>query len=51
MSRFAAVVTLIIGGIIVADILTHPTGVKAAGTQINSIWGTTTRALDPARGR
>lgn len=32
MARFAAIATMIIGGIIVADILTHPQGVSAASS-------------------
>jgi hypothetical protein len=32
---------LAIGGFMLADILTHPAGTKAAGTSISSLWKTT----------
>jgi len=37
MSRFFALATLIITGVIVADVLTHPTGVTAASTGVNKL--------------
>jgi hypothetical protein len=45
MGRVAAIVTLIVAGIIIADILIHPEGVKAAGSQINQFWSTSVRGL------
>ncbi len=49
MTKFFAFVTLVVGGIIVSDIIMHPAGVKAAGSQVNSLWRTTTGALNPPR--
>ena len=37
MSRIASVVTLIVIGVVVADILTHPAGVKAASSGFSGI--------------
>lgn len=44
-SSFVSVLVLIVGGIIVADILIHPTGVTAAGNQVNSFWGSSVSGL------
>ena len=45
MGRWAAILTLIVGGIIIADILIHPQGVQAAGSQINQFWSTSVSGL------
>jgi hypothetical protein len=45
MGRVAAIITLIVGGIIIADILIHPQGVQAAGSQINQFWSTSVSGL------
>lgn len=37
MSRFWSLAALVVGGIIVADILIHPTGTKAAAAGITGI--------------
>lgn len=37
--------TLIVGGIIVADVLLHPAGVNAAGSQLNKLTTTSFSAL------
>lgn len=47
MAKFFAFATVVVGLIAVADIITHPAGVKAAGTQVNALWKTTTGALNP----
>lgn len=36
---------LIVVGVIVADILTHPTGTAAASNGIGKIWGTSVNGL------
>lgn len=51
MAKFFAFAALVVGLIAVADIITHPEGVKAAGGQLNSLWGTTTKALNPPNPR
>jgi hypothetical protein len=37
MSRIFGIITIVIGGIIVADILTHPAGTAAASQGISGI--------------
>lgn len=37
MSKFWSIATLVVGGIIVADILTHPSGTQAAANGLSSI--------------
>lgn len=37
MSRFFSLAALVVGGIIVADILIHPAGTKAASTGVAGI--------------
>ena len=37
MSKFIGIISLTIGGIIVADILTHPAGTAAASTGITNL--------------
>lgn len=44
-ARFAAIFTLVVGGIIVADILIHPEGTKQAANGISSILTPTYSAL------
>ena len=41
----AGVLTLIVVGVIIADVLIHPAGVKAASSGINGFWKTSTGAL------
>lgn len=41
MRAFWSIVTLAFGGVILADLLTHPTGVYYAGNAINSILAVT----------
>jgi uncharacterized membrane protein len=43
--KLIGVITLVVGGIIVADALIHPQGVKALGATGNQALGTTTSAL------
>ena len=45
MARIAAIATLIVTGVIIADVLTHPGGVAAASSGINQIAGTSFNAL------
>ena len=45
MSRLFALASLVIGGIIVADILTHPAGVNAASRGVAGITGPAYQAL------
>ena len=45
MSGVISLATLIIGGVIIADILTHPQGTAAASTGISNIWGSSLNAL------
>ena len=44
-SRIFSLAALIVGGIIVADILIHPTGTTAASNGINKLWGTSVSGL------
>jgi len=44
-ARFAAIFTLIVGGIIVADVLTHPEGTKQAANGLASVLTPTYSAL------
>lgn len=37
MSKFWSIATLVVGGIILADILTHPSGTQAAANGLSSI--------------
>jgi hypothetical protein len=37
MSRFFSLAALVVGGIIIADILIHPTGTKAASAGITGV--------------
>ncbi len=37
MAKFFSLAALVVGGIIIADILIHPTGTKAAATGVTSI--------------
>jgi hypothetical protein len=51
MSKFFGLLTLAVGGIIIADVLTHPTGTAAASTGVanlqkpwlNALLGTSTK--------
>lgn len=45
MGRFFAWLTIVVIGIILADALIHPQGVKALGSTGNQAWSTTTSAL------
>ncbi len=45
MGKVFALLTVIVLGIILADSLIHPAGVKALGGTANQAWGTTTKAL------
>lgn len=45
MSKVLSIGTLIVIGIIVADILTHPTGTAAASSGLNSLWSTSVGGL------
>lgn len=45
MSRFFALAALVVGGIIVADVLTHPQGTKAASQGIASVVTPSEQAL------
>jgi len=45
MARLAAIATLIITGVIIADVLTHPSGVQAASSGINTLAGSSFNAL------
>ena len=45
MARIAAIATLIVTGVIIADVLTHPGGVAAASSGVNQIAGTSFNAL------
>jgi hypothetical protein len=39
------VVLVIVVGVIIADVLTHPAGTKAASSGISSLWGTSVNGL------
>lgn len=45
MGRLAAIATLIVTGVIIADILTHPSGVQAASSGINTLASSSFNAL------
>lgn len=45
MGRVFAIATLVITGVIIADILTHPSGVAAASTGINQLATSSFNAL------
>ena len=45
MSGFLSLAALIVGGVIVADILIHPTGTAAASQGLNQLWGSSLGAL------
>jgi len=45
MSGIISIATLIIGGVIVADILTHPAGTQAASSGISNLWSTSIGGL------
>ena len=45
MSKFFSLAALIVGGIIVADVLTHPQGTAAATNAATKIWGSSLNAL------
>ena len=45
MGRVFAIATLVITGVIIADILTHPAGVTAASTGFNQLAGASFNAL------
>lgn len=45
MARFWSLAGLVVGGVIVADLVTHPTGTKAAFTGVTGLTSATTGAL------
>ena len=45
MGRVFAIATLVITGVIIADILTHPTGVNAASSGFNTLANSSFTAL------
>jgi len=45
MSKFFSLATLVVGGIIVADILTHPQGTAAAAKGVSGITGPAIQGL------
>jgi len=45
MSKFFSLAALIVGGIIVADVLTHPQGTAAASNGINTLWRSSVNGL------
>lgn len=45
MNNVFALATLVVLGIIAADVLTHPQGVNAAGTQLNRLTKSSFTAL------
>jgi len=45
ISKVFSIGALIVGGVIIADILTHPTGVAAASSGLNSLWSTSIGGL------
>ena len=45
MSNIFSIAALVVGGIIVADILTHPTGTAAASSGINTLVGSSISGL------
>jgi hypothetical protein len=44
-SRIFSLAALIIGGVIVADILTHPQGTAAASAGVTKLWGSSINGL------
>ena len=45
MSGILSLVTLVVGGIIVADILTHPAGTQAASSGLATLWNSSVSGL------
>jgi len=45
MSKFFSLAALIVGGIIVADVLTHPQGTAAASSGVNTLWKSSVNGL------
>jgi hypothetical protein len=45
MSGIIAIATLVVGGVIIADILTHPAGTAAASSGVANIWGSSINGL------
>jgi len=45
MSGILSLATLIIGGVIIADILIHPAGTAAASGAATKLWGSSLNAL------
>lgn len=45
MGKFLGIATLFIGGVMLADALTHPAGVTALGSASNTLLGTGSNAL------
>lgn len=45
MARFWSLAGLIVGGIIIADLITHPTGTKTAFQGVTGLTAVTTGAL------
>jgi len=45
MARLAAIATLVVTGVIIADILTHPSGVAAASSGVNQLASSSFSAL------
>ena len=45
MARIASIASLVVIGVIIADILTHPTGVAAASKGIGTVTGQSFNAL------
>jgi hypothetical protein len=45
VTGFWTAVGAIIGGVILADVLTHPSGTKAAGGTISGLWKTSVSGL------
>ncbi len=44
-SSLFSLAALIVGGVIVADILTHPGGTTAASKGVNALWSTSVNGL------
>lgn len=44
-SSLIGLAALIVGGVVVADILTHPTGTAAASAGINQLWSSSIGGL------
>ena len=45
MKDFWAIASLVVVGVIVADVLTHPSGVTAGGTALNKVLATSFTAM------